>query len=167
MKRTTLLQRAALVAALASFNLPAANGVHREGRLDVTVDGDSLLVELKLPPLEREALGGTRERLANGNALFQPNPEAECVMFSHTLRLDPEKGRQNSTGQDQAQLDRDAPIDLHAEYAFTCANPVRLESLDVRLFEVLPRIERLRARTIGGSGQSGAELTRLRHLLPL
>ena len=167
MKRTTLLQRAALVAALASFNLPAANGVHREGRLDVTVDGDSLLVELKLPPLEREALGGTRERLANGNALFQPNPEAECVMFSHTLRLDPDSAGRKSAGDDQAELDPVAPFDLHAEYAFTCENPVRLESLDVRLFEVLPLIERLRARIIGGSRESGAELTQLQHLLPL
>jgi hypothetical protein len=167
MKRTTLLQRAALVAALASFNPPAANEVHREGRLDVTVDGDSLLVELKLPPLEHEALGGTRERLANGNALFQPNPEAECVMFSHTLRLAPDNAGNKSAAEEKTQLDRDAPIDVHAEYAFTCANPVRLESLDVRLFEVLPRIERLRARTIGGAAQSGAELTQSQHLLPL
>ena len=167
MKRTTLLQRAALVAALASFNPPAANEVHREGRLDVTVDGDSLLVELKLPPLEHEALGGTRERLANGNALFQPNPEAECVMFSHPLRLAPDNAGHKSAAEEKTQLDRDAPIDVHAEYAFTCANPVRLESLDVRLFEVLPRIERLRARTIWGSAQSGAELTQSQHLLPL
>ena len=133
----------------------------------MTVDGDSLLVELKLAPLEREALAGTRQRLANGNALFQPNPEAECVMFSHTLSLDPDNAGRKSAGQDQAQLERDGPFDLHAEYAFTCENPVRLESLDVRLFEVLPRIERLRARIIGESGESGSELSQLRHLLPL
>lgn len=156
--------------------------VHGIAQLNVAVDADSLLVELDSPAMnlvgfehpphtdeERAAIAAAREQLADGAALFVPNAEAECVQISSQVKL--ELGEHDEDGHDKHEADHEDEHDHHAdghgEWAFTCANPVSLDQLDVRVFEVFPGTESLRVQLITSAGQRGAELTAEQHLLDL
>ncbi len=153
--------------------------VHGIAQLNVAIDADSLLVELTSPAMnlvgfehpphnaqERAAITAAREQLEDGAALFVPNAEAECVQISSqvTLDLGEHEEHEHEAGHED---DHDHHADGHGEWAFTCANPVSLNQLDVRVFEVFPGTESLRVQLITSAGQRGAELTAERHLLDL
>jgi hypothetical protein len=179
---------------LASLTGPAAGGdkhdhdhrqqdahVHGIAELNVAVDADALLVELNSPAMnlvgfehpphteaERAAIEAARARLQDGAALFVPNAEAQCVQISTlvTLELGEHDDTEHGHDHDHEQA-HEHHADGHGEWSFTCAKPVLLERLDVRLFEAFPGTERLRVQLITSAGQRGEELTAERHLLDL
>jgi hypothetical protein len=183
------------IAALASLALPAiaeehehdeghrSHGAHVHGvaQLNVAVDADSLLVELDSPAMnlvgfehpphtdeERAAITAARARLEDGAALFVPNAEAECVQISSQVTLDLGEHDDHEHEHEAGHEDEhDHHADGHGEWAFTCANPVALDQLDVRVFEVFPGTESLRVQLISSAGQRGGELTAEQHLLDL
>jgi len=79
-----------------------AHGVHIHGKatVNLAVEDDRLLIELDSPTInlfgfehpprtaaQRAAIAGARELLADGARLFQPNPEAGCVLTASAVRL--------------------------------------------------------------------------------
>lgn len=158
--------------------------VHGVAELNVAVDADSLLVELNTPAMnivgfehpprtaeQRAAIDAARKQLADGAALFVPNPEAECAQISHQVTLDLGEPEGHAHGHDHGHGDSggddEAHADAHAEWAFTCAKPASLNQLDVKLFDVFPGKEKLRVQLVTSAGQRGAELTPDRHELEL
>lgn len=148
--------------------------VHGVAELNVAVDADSLLVELNTPAAnivgfehpprnaaERAAIAEARKTMADGAALFVPNAGAECAQTSHLVTLD------LGDPEDHAHTEEEVHADAHGEWAFTCAKPASLKTLDVKLFEVFPGKEKLRVQLITPSGQRGDELTPERHQLDL
>ena len=148
--------------------------IHGTAELSVVVDADSLLLELTTPAAnlvgfehpprtdaERSAVDQARSTLEDGAALFVPNAEAECVQISHLARLD------LGSAPDHDHGDEEVHADAHGEWAFTCAKPVLLSQLDVRLFEHFPGKERLRVELATSAGRRAVELTPDHHVLDL
>ena len=152
--------------------------VHGVAELNVAVDADALLVELNTPAMnivgfehpprtaeQRAAIDAARTQMADGAALFLPNPEAECVQTAHTVTLDLGEPEDHDHGHDHG--DKEVHADAHGEWAFTCAKPASLNQLDVRLFDIFPGKEKLRVQLVTSAGQRGAELTPEQHKLDL
>ena len=58
-----------------------------------------------------------------------------------------------------------AHADLEARWVFACARPPQLRSLEVRLFDAFPRLQRIDAEVAGPTTQSGARLTPARRVV--
>ncbi|MCF7984952.1 MAG: DUF2796 domain-containing protein [Thiohalocapsa sp.] len=139
---------------------------------------------------QRAAVAKVKEQLADGAALFVADAAAGCTLDTHAIDMALAKHDEaahdhdhdhdhveagdgdHAHGEETAHADAhdhdgDTHSDVHVEYAFTCANPQALSTLDVRLFEVFPGTERLRVQTISAAGQNAAELTSASHRLPL
>ena len=75
------------------------------------------------------------------------------------------------TGQDHAEHGHadhgDAHSDIAASFHFECANPEAIEQIEVTLFEVFPRTEKLLLQAITPNGQQGGELTPAQNIIRL
>lgn len=58
-----------------------------------------------------------------------------------------------------------AHADLEARWVFACARPPQLRSLEVRLFDAFPKLQRIDAEVAGPTTQSGARLTPARRVV--
>ncbi|MGB5832893.1 MAG: DUF2796 domain-containing protein [Thiohalocapsa sp.] len=141
---------------------------------------------------EHKAVARGEQLLIDAERLFVPSPAAECRLTKADVRLelgapemadraeaethhrdgqahDRDHHQHHDDHRHDAAHDPDGTIhaDAHGDYAFDCARPADLTELDVRLFETLPGIERLRVQVISAGGQSGTELTPDDHLLAL
>lgn len=155
-----MLKRFALLAAL-FIALPAWAAkahVHGEGRLDVTIDKDTITLSLELPldvavgferapknDKEKAALADVEKRLNDAATLWQPTPAANCTVQSVEVEMP------KFTGGEHADLD--------ARYVYRCAAPAALKAIETGLFTQFKRLYRLEARRIGPTGQGGQRLT--------
>lgn len=142
--------------------------VHGQAKLEVAVDGAELDVHLESPldallgferaprnEREKAAVAALRQTLAAGEALFAPTAAAGCKLVS--------------AGSAAPVLDckggGDGHGDLDADFRFTCAQPARLTGMEVRLFDVFPKLRKVDARVVSGKGQSARRLTaKMRYL---
>ena len=152
----------ALLLAL-SFNVHAAGGHnHGVGKLDVSVDGEQLTLELELPldsavgferapknDKERAALADAERLLKDAATLFVPTPAADCAIASVTVEV-PYTGKPS---------EGDGHADIDAHYVFRCATPTLLKSVETGLFKQLKRLYRIEARRTTPSGQGAARLS--------
>jgi Protein of unknown function (DUF2796) len=146
----------------------AAGGAHEHGavKLDVAVDGGTLAIELEVPldnllgferaprtEAERKAATEVLARLRNPGTLFTADAAAQCTPLEaevHAPVLEP----------GAAAAGPDEHADLEASYAFKCAQPQHLRTLDVGLFEAYRRIRRIDVQVAGPQGQSKLTLKR-------
>lgn len=132
---------------------------HGVATLSVAVDGNALELAFESPlenlvgfehaprnAKERQALQALKDRFADPQALFVPAPAAGCRAAPAQLEL--------------PQADGSGHADLHAVVSFECATPAALRSLEVRLFDAFPRLQRVKAQLAAPGRQSGAELNR-------
>jgi hypothetical protein len=152
-----------LLAGLLAFALPAHAGkghVHGEGKLDVSIEKDSVTLTLELPldaatgferapknEQERAALAAAEKALRNP-ALFLPTPAAQCTAQPPQITMPAFDGKQG-----------DGHGDIDATYGFRCAAPAELKSVETTLFKSFKRLYRVEARRVGPAGQGAARLT--------
>jgi hypothetical protein len=136
--------------------------VHGQARLDVVIDGEQLVLTLASPldsivgfehapktAAQRQAAEAALTALADGARLFAAPAEAACVLAGHRIDAPVLRGAAG-----------DGHADLEAEYRFRCARPAALTQLQVRLFDALPRLQRLDAQVAGPAGQGRRSLRR-------
>jgi hypothetical protein len=152
-----------LLAGLLAFALPVHAGkghVHGEGKLDVSIERDSITLTLELPldavvgferapktDQEKAALT-TAEKALRDPALFRPTPAAQCTTQPPQVTMPAFDGKQG-----------DGHGDIDATYGFRCAAPAELKSVETTLFKSFKRLYRVEARRVGPAGQGAARLT--------
>ncbi len=152
-----------LLAGFLAFALPAYAGkghVHGEGKLDVSIERDSITLTLELPldaatgferapknEQERTALAAAEKALRDP-ALFLPTPAARCTAQAPQVTMPAFDGKQG-----------DGHGDIDATYGFRCAAPAELKSIETTLFKNFRRLYRVEARRVGPAGQGAARLT--------
>ena len=150
----------------------AEHGAHQHGvaRLDVAIDGPTLLISLDSPLANllgfEHALRNDRERAAVGTmeaalrspGALQPNPEAGCrlgeVLIAHSFQAAAGPGQ--PAGTPAAAGHADAEV----SWTYRCAAPTALRQLDVALFERFSGLRSLRVQLAGPRGQSASVLSR-------
>ncbi len=144
--------------------------VHGVAKLEVAVDGGNLSLHLESPlegllgfehaprnDKERAAASEMRKKLADAGKLFAPTTAAQCTLKS--VQID-------APSLDTKPASGDAEhADLDADFLFICAQPAKLTGMDVRLFQVFPKMRRIEAQVVSGKGQKATRLSsKMRYL---
>jgi hypothetical protein len=159
-----------LLAAALAFAVHAGEAhVHGEGRLDVTIDKETVTLTLELPmdaavgferepksDKEKAALAAAEKTLNDTAALFLPTPAAGCTVQSAKVAI--------PRFSDTPEIKKDAHghekrTDIDSTYTFHCANAPALKSIETTLFKGFKRLYRLETRRVGPAGQSAKRLT--------
>jgi hypothetical protein len=158
----------------------SAGKAHQHGAvtLDVAVEAAevSLSVEMPLDSLvgferaprtqaERQAAAAALAKMRDGGALFRFDAAAQCTLASAKVEapvLEPaaQTTTQTTTHPTAKPAAAGEHADLDASYAFRCAQPVRLASLEVLLFDAFPRVERIDVQAVLPHGQRKVVLRR-------
>jgi hypothetical protein len=156
------------VAAMACLPAPALGRsgahVHGEATLDVSIDGDTLVVRLTAPldtlagferaprtDAERQIASGVLARLRDTRARVRPDEFARCQPTDVAVAA--------PVLDDGERVDpADAHADAEVTWTFECGEPARLRSLDLGLFEEFPRLNRIDARVVGPRGAVRSDL---------
>jgi hypothetical protein len=163
---------------------------HGAVALDLAVEAAevSLSVEMPLDSLvgferaprtqaERQAAVAALAKMRDGGALFHFDAAAQCTLASAKVEapvLEPaarpaaqpttQPTTQTTTQPTTQPTAKPAAAgehaDLDASYVFRCAQPVRLASLEVRLFDAFPRVERIDVQAVLPHGQRKVVLRR-------
>lgn len=179
------------LAALLAANPATAHGPHEHGaaRLDVTVEGSTVSIDLESPlanalpfehapstPAQREAVQNMAAALHRADNIFILPAAAQCRLKSVTLQSEalPAELLGASTAQQPAKQEHAAHdtrateaehADMDASFVFECAKPDALNGMDVGLFSAWPALHELRVQIISPTGQHAAELTGKAHTL--
>ncbi len=163
-----------MLAVAAALALPAgaAEHAHQHGvvSLSAALDGEQLTLDLDAPldsllgferaprtAAERSAAAALLKALDPGQALWQPNAEARCVLTQ--TRIDaPVLQKPDAPAGEHA--------DLEAGYTFRCAQPQQLTGIGHGLFKSFPRLQRIDWQFALPTGQGRRVVTRDQALLP-
>ena len=151
-----------LIGLLAALALPAqAQHAHGEGRLEVVIDKDGIAISLELPldaavgferaprnEREKAALAAAEKALGE-TTLFVPTPAAICAALPPRVTMPAFDARAGDGGH----------ADIDASYAYRCANPAALKSIETAIFKAFKRLYRLEAQRAGPAGQGRQRLT--------
>lgn len=154
-----------------------AGGVHEHGLavLRVVLDGGALEIELATPldtlvgfehaprtAAQRAALEVAERGLRDGAALFGLPEAAGCALMAVSLASPwlQSEDRADAGGAAHVQAGDGDHGELVAGYRFQCARPQALDALQLRLFELFPRLRAVRAEWASARGQGAAKLTR-------
>ena len=164
--RTTLIALA-LLPALAG----AAPHQHGVARLTVAIDGPRLTVGFESPldgllgferaprtDAEKKAAADVLARLKAADRLLKPDAAAGCRLVSSQVTAPVLEPGARHAGEH---------ADLDAEFAFDCAQPASLRTLDVGLFEAFGRLQRIDVEVAGPRGQSKLTLRKPARAVPL
>ncbi len=171
MNRNFLVSSTGCLALLLAGGAAWAGKAHEHGalKLDVAVEGNRLMIAMEAPldnllgferaprnDAERKAAAELLARLRSqdrGMALFTPDAAAQCALDkAEVLAPVLEPGAKAAA--------QDGHADLDASYEFSCAQGGELRSLDVALFEVYKRIQRIDVQVAGAKGQWKVTLRR-------
>lgn len=133
-----------------------------EVSLAVEMPLDSLLGFERAPrtPAERQAAAAALAKMRDGGALFRFDAAAQCTLASAKVEapvLEP-AAKPAAAGEH---------ADLDASYVFRCAQPARLATLEVLLFDAFPRVDRIAVQAVLPHGQHKAVLRRAARVLRL
>ena len=183
-------------AVLACAAFAASDDEHREqeahehghGTLDIVLEGEELLVELRIPAVnavgfehaprddsEREAVRKALVPFGDAASVFGLPAEAECeveeaVAEISGISLDDGHGddqHRDEAGHEDEEHEHEehasdsgmeAHSELHAAYRFHCREPERLDRIDVRAFEHLRDAEEIDVRVVTPAAQLAMEL---------
>jgi len=173
--RVVACLRAGLFAALLAALAPAHAGkahVHGLLKMDVTLEGADLSIALEMPldslvgyeraprsDAERRAASEALARMRDGASLFRLDAAAQCVLRSVEVSA--------PVLEQPAAKNPDGHADLEASYVFRCAQPARLAQLEVLLFDVFRRVDRIEVQAALPQGQRKAVLRKTARRLPL
>ncbi|MDR2935269.1 MAG: DUF2796 domain-containing protein [Candidatus Adiutrix sp.] len=145
--------------------LAQAHEAHEHGaaNINIAVEGTEVDIELESPlanmlPFEhwpsteeeRRQVRDLSARLHQAETLFKLTAAAEC--------------RLNKVELDTDYDDRNEHGDLDVNFEFLCAKPEKLNSVDVLLFGVWPKLEEIEIQAVTPLGQRAARLTPDKHL---
>lgn len=154
----------AVAATLTAFAHEPGAHVHGVGKLQVTLDANTLTLGLESPldnllgfehlprnDQQKAAVRAMADKLKQPATLFVTTPAAQCKVDSVKLEspvLEPAKMESG-----------DGHADLDGEFVFRCAQPAALHDIEVRLFAAFSHLQRLDVEIIGPRGQTAARLT--------
>lgn len=165
--------------------LAADAHVHGHATLQVSVDGNRLLLEFTSPldnlvgfehaprnEKQTAAVRGMAARLHEPSGLFVPTPEAACAPASVELKsavLEPALLARKAAPRPAPERPVSQPARgkgtqaehaaLSADSVFNCERPEKLTSLEVRIFDVFAQVRRLDVQVAGPRKQVSARLT--------
>lgn len=155
---------ALLCLSIAALSAQAQAHQHGVVQLDVVIDGPLLSLQLEAPldsllgferrprtAAERQAAAALLKRLDPGAALWRPNAEAQCTLTKTTL-VSPLLQEPAAKNTEHADLD--------GSWEFRCAQPDKLSSIELGLFDAFKRIQRIEVQVAGPQGQIKRELRR-------
>lgn len=148
-----------ILAAVLAFPVMAQHKhVHGEGRLDVAIEGERLMLDLQLPmdaavgferpprnDSEKAALANAEKRLHDAATLWRPTPAAACTPEAASVEM--------------PRLAGEGHVDITARYVFRCATPAALKGVETTLFVHFKRLYRLETQRVGPTGQGAQRLT--------
>jgi hypothetical protein len=153
---------------LCAAGIASAAKPHQHGamKLGVAVEATdvTLVVEMPLDSLvgferaprsdaERKAAAAALATMRDGAALFRLDAAAQCTLASAKVEAPVlEQAAPSGTTKEHADLD--------ATYVFKCAQPGRLTTLEVLLFDAFKRVERIDVQALLSHGQTKATLRR-------
>ncbi len=160
---------AALVALpFAALAQPAARAhVHGQIKLDVVVDGPTVVIEMESPldnfvgferapktDAEKKAAEDAVAQLRAAGQLFKIDPVGNCKLGPVTLR---------SAALGLGKLEPNA-VDGHADldgtFAFNCTNAVATKFIDVGLFDTFKGVRQIEVQIVSPQGQFKRTLKR-------
>ncbi len=165
----------------APIALAAKPHVHGAGTLQLVLEGDQLHIELSLPAMnvvgfehtpktaeQRDAVMKAVALLQDSSHVIEPPAAAGCTTapgrVESALLEDQQKSDPHDHGHDHdhdhGHTDGEVHADFDATYRFDCRQPKALSSLEVTLFQHLPRLEKLNVQSVVPGGQ------RLQQLVP-
>jgi len=144
--------------------------VHGQASLNLALEGSELHIELDSPAAnivgfehmpksdaDHAALDKAVAVLRDGGRLFEFNDDVNCRL-EHA-----EVGSPMLNHHDDEKHAADQPKDTHSDmqavYHFECGQPEKLEQISIRLFELLPRLEKLAVQYVVGTKQGAVELS--------
>ncbi|MBB6365905.1 hypothetical protein FHR56_001018 [Xanthomonas sacchari] len=139
--------------------------VHGQANLEVAVDGTAVDVQLSAPGIgildfehpARDA--GERQRLAAAVATLR---SAGWLQFPVAATCSLRSAQVTTEGYDVAMADPDEPghthAEFHAHYAFDCAQPARLDHLQVLLPQRFPWLHTVLVDVTTAAGQGRTEV---------
>ena len=156
--------------ALFPLSVLAAGG-HQHGvaRLDVVIDGATLVVSLESPldnllgfehaprnEKQRAAVRSMETRLQTAD-LFKPNAEAGCQLTTVSVEHPYQAG---STKRPVTDLPPSAEAhgDADVSWTYQCARPTALQRIEVSLFARFPGLKSLTVQLAGPRGQTATSL---------
>lgn len=168
----------AILFMLLGFCMPghaAGPHVHGAATMQIAIEGNNIEATL-ISPLdsllgfehaprnekERKAAQKLMEQLNNPATLFIPTAAARCTPAKPQINapaLDAEKKPHHYGSHYEEHAELEVVISFH------CAAPSALHSMEVRLFDFFPRLQRLQAEVAAPGKQSAASLNRERRLL--
>ncbi len=146
--------------------------VHGLVNLDVAMEAQTLTVALEAPldsllgfehrprtPAQRKAADDAMKRMNDGASLVRPAAAAQCKLAKTTVESEALQSTAPAGGKE------DEHADLDATFVFTCAQPDKLASIELGLFDAFKRIKRIEVQVAGPQGQSKQTLKRPQKLL--
>jgi hypothetical protein len=148
--------------------------VHGIGKLDVAVEGATLSLHLDSPlanllgfehapktQKERAAAQQMVKRLRDADRVFVPTAAAACKLESVQLASSALDAAllQTALADKRTEAHEEGHADLDGDFAFRCAFPERLKSVEVRLFDAFKGFRRLDVQLVTPKKQSAAVLT--------
>lgn len=156
------LPLAALALAAGAMAQPALHE-HGVAELLAVRQGPMLLLQMKGPAAtflgferlpaseaERQVLRAGLKQLEAGRLLFRTPREAGCEMVSASVATPLLEALQ--PGADTAPATLEDHAGIFASYRFRCAEPERVDALEVRVFRFFTGTQEIRAETVGPSG---------------
>lgn len=158
--------------------------VHGIAALNLVLESGEVHIELESPAanivgfehtpssdVDHAALDLAVTRLKDGDQLFRFNSEAGCRMEMAKVRsalLTAEHGEHAGHHEGDPDHEKHAGethSDIDAAYHFECAQPGRLGSLAVELFEAFPATQALKVQYVIENRQGATELTPNEHVV--
>ncbi len=165
-----------------SFSLCAAMShaaephVHGIAKMLVAIDGNNLEVELVSPldnlvgferaprnDRERKAVQKLMKQLNEPQSLIVPISAAKCT--HNKTEIDAPILQSTSKTEHVHGKHDEKHAEMTAAFSFRCADPVALKSIEVRLFDVFPNLQRVQAEVAAPGGQAASSLGRAHRTL--
>lgn len=144
-----------------AFAHAAPAHVHGEARLEISIDGEQLVIALESPlddllgfehaprnAAERQAVLAMAAKLKQASQIFMLSAAAQCVSTDVELESPVLGGNSEPGGHN----------DLDAHYTWRCAKPAALRDIATGLFVVFPRLQRIVVEFAGPQGQRAGRL---------
>ena len=175
MKRLVSSTTALVFALCGGAALATKPHVHGVGTLQLVLEGNQLHVELNLPAMDvvgfehapktaeqRDAVTKAVALLKDSSHVVEPPAAAGCTAapghVESALLEDQQKSDPHDHDHDHGHADEETHADFDATYRFDCRQPEALSSLEVTLFQHLPRLEKLDVQSVMPGGQRSQPL---------
>ena len=153
---------------------PAANIVGFE-HMPVSAEDFAVLADARKQLLRADALfaitdaaGCALEEADARSALFEADAQATEQEHEHEHEHEKHDHAEQHHDHDEHHAQHaGAHSDIETSFHYDCANPDAIEQIEVKLFEVFPRTEKLLLQAISPRGQRGGELTPTQNIIRL